>query len=347
VTTPSPARPATGPLRRSEWLPESEPPLLEGTVGGLLREEAEQRPDALALVATRHDGSAGRWTYAELLDEANRVAGALLCTAGPGGRAAIWAPNVAEWPIVQYGAALAGVTLVALNPALRPVELEYALTLSKATVLIHADRVRAHDLTETVAGVVPRTPLVEHVISLSDDARLHGAPPPLVERSAADRPAMIQFTSGTTGKAKAVLLSHRSLANNARLTMLTARIGPGAVAIAPLPTFHTAGCVISTLGPAFLGGTVVLIEKFDPGVVLEAARAEGATVLMSVPTVLGAVLHAAQERGGPAPLPGRSGGHGRHGRRRGLAAHRRPRLDGRPGHDHPDRADQGSDHPRR
>ena len=301
MSTPSPARPAVGPLRHSEWTPETEPPLVESTVGGLLREQAGQRPDALALVATRHDGAAGRWSYAELLDEANRVAGALLRMAEPGGRVAIWAPNVAEWTIVQYAAALAGVTLVALNPALRPAEAEYALNLAGATVLIHADRLRGHDLTEVVAAVTPKTPALGQVISLSETGRLRGDPPPLVERSAPDRPAMIQFTSGTTGEPKAVLLAHRSLVNNARLTVLTAGIGPGAVAIAPLPTFHTAGCVISTLGPAFLGGTVVLIEKFEPARVLEAMRAEGATVLMSVPTVLGAVLRAAQESGAPAP----------------------------------------------
>jgi fatty-acyl-CoA synthase/long-chain acyl-CoA synthetase len=73
------------------------------------------------------------------------------------------------------------------------------------------------------------------------------------------------------------------------------------VAIAPLPSFHTAGCVISHLGPAFLGGTVVLIERFDPAGVLAAIRAEGASVLMSVPTVLGAVLQAARQSAEPPP----------------------------------------------
>jgi fatty-acyl-CoA synthase/long-chain acyl-CoA synthetase len=112
---------------------------------------------------------------------------------------------------------------------------------------------------------------------------------------------MMQFTSGTTGNPKGVLLAHRSLVNNARLTMLVAEVEPGAVAVAPLPTFHTAGCVISTLGPAFLGGTMVLIEKFDPVAVLGAMTTEHASVLMSVPTVLDAVLHAALDSGAAAP----------------------------------------------
>ncbi len=302
VSSTSPT-PATG---RSEWLEGPGPGLVEGTVGGLLREQAAAHPDTVALVATRHDGSAGRWTYAELLDEASRVAGTLLELAGPGGHVAIWAPNVAEWTIVQYAAGLAGVVLVALNPALRPGELEYALTLSRSTVLLHADRVRDHDLTGVVADVAPRVAGLARVVSLSDTDRLHGTPldggsPDMPERSAPDAPAMMQFTSGTTGRPKGVLLAHRSLLNNARLTMHTAEARDGAVAVAPLPTFHTAGCVISTLGPAVLGGTVVLIERFEPGAVLDAMRDERATILKSVPTVLGAVLHEARRRDGRAP----------------------------------------------
>ncbi|MET0190315.1 MAG: class I adenylate-forming enzyme family protein [Pseudonocardia sediminis] len=288
-------------VTRSEWPEQDEIPLLETTVGGLLRRQAEQNPDVTALVGTTHAGEPGRWTYAELLDSARRIAGALLDLTGPGGHVALLAPNVAEWIHVQYGAALAGVTLVALNPAQTPNELEYALRLSRATVLIHADTARGHDLTATVAQVTGAVDAVEHVISLSDGAALRGEPAELIERSGPELPAMMQFTSGTTGRPKGVVLAHRSLVNNAQLTMRTADVGEGVVAIAPLPSFHTAGCVISHLGPAFLGGTVVLIEKFDPAQVLAAMAQERASVLMSVPTVLGAVLHAARQAGGEAP----------------------------------------------
>jgi fatty-acyl-CoA synthase/long-chain acyl-CoA synthetase len=192
-------------------------------------------------------------------------------------------------------------TLVAVNPALRAAELEYCLGLSQATVLIHADAMRNYDMADVVAHVAPKLPDLLEVISLSDVGRLYGSPVEPDELSAPDAPAMIQFTSGTTGHPKAVLLAHRSLVNNARLTMLTAQVAPGAVAIAPLPSFHTAGCVISHLGPAFLGGTMVLISTFEPGAVLQAMADEGAAVLMSVPTVLGAVLQAA--RASEAPVP--------------------------------------------
>ncbi|MBN9100937.1 MULTISPECIES: AMP-binding protein [unclassified Pseudonocardia] len=286
---------------RSEWLPETDVPLVEGTVGGLLVEQAKHHPDVVALIGTSHAGEDRRWTYAELLDAARHAAGSLLTVADPGDHVALWAPNVAEWPIVQYAAALAGVTLVALNPALRPAELEYCLRLSQASVLVHADRARTYDMAAVVAEVAPTIPDRLEVISLSDAGRLHGSPVQPEELSSPESPAMIQFTSGTTGHPKAVLLSHRSLVNNARLTMLTAEVEPGAVAIAPLPSFHTAGCVISHLGPAVLGGTMVLISTFDPSAVLRAMTEHGASVLFGVPTVLAAVLQAARASSNPVP----------------------------------------------
>ncbi|MBN9735610.1 MULTISPECIES: AMP-binding protein [unclassified Pseudonocardia] len=285
----------------SDRAPERGDALVDLTVGGLLRTQARRHPDRVALVGTRHDGSAGRWTYGELLDESERVAGRLLELAEPGEHVALWAPNVAEWIIVQYGAALAGLVLVALNPALREPELEHALRLSRSTALLHADTSGSNDLAATAAAVAPRVGSIRSVVRLSRADELLGDPVGHEERSAPGRPAMMQFTSGTTGTPKGVLLRHRSLVNNARLTMLAAEVTEAPVAIAPLPAFHTAGCVISALGPATLGGTVVLIDRFEPGRVLEAIHDEHATVLMSVPTVLGAVLRAAEERGGDAP----------------------------------------------
>ncbi|MFC4949638.1 class I adenylate-forming enzyme family protein [Pseudonocardia sp. GCM10023141] len=288
-------------LHLSDRPPDESLPVLEETVGGLLREQVRRHPDAMALVATTHAGQRRSWTYAELLSAARHTCGSLLSVAEPGDHVALWAPNVAEWPIVQYAAALAGVTLVALNPALRPAELDHALRLSRASVLIHADRMRTYDMAAVVEQVTPGIPELDEVISLSDVGRLYGSPVDPEELSEPGAPAMMQFTSGTTGRPKGVLLSHRSLVNNARFTMLTAEVAPGAVTIAPLPAFHTAGCVISHLGPAFVGGAVVLIERFDPAEVLAEMAQWQASVLFSVPTVLGAVLHAALQGDRPGP----------------------------------------------
>ena len=289
-------------LTRALWAADDAVPLVEATAGSLLRDRAEQHPDTAAVVATAHDGSAVRWSYGQLFEEARRVAAGLGRIAEPGDHVALWAPNVAEWPLIEYGAALAGVVLVALNPVLRAEELDYALRLSRASVLVHADISREYDLAAVAARVGRDVPGLRHVVSLGDPDRWRAEPAGgPVDRSEPAEPAMLQFTSGTTGHPKAVLLAHRSLVNNARLTMITGEVPAGAVGIAPLPMFHTAACVISTLGPAWTGGTQVLIEKFVPDQVLAAMADEGARVLFSVPTVLGAVLEAARASGAPAP----------------------------------------------
>lgn len=289
-------------LETSLWAPDDAVPLVDATVGALLADRAERHPDVPALVGTRHgDGAAVRWSYGELFDEARAVAAGLLRVADPGDHVALWAPNVAEWPVIEYGAALAGVVLVALNPVLRPDELAYSLRLSGASVLVHADSSREYDLADVVDRVRPDVPTLHETISLAEHDRWHGTPTGATDRAQPGVPAMMQFTSGTTGRPKGVLLAHRALVNNARLTVITAEVPAGAAAIAPLPMFHTAACVISTLGPAWLGGTQVLIERFDPPEVLARAAAERASVLFSVPTILGAVLEAARRGPGPAP----------------------------------------------
>ncbi|GAA4737224.1 class I adenylate-forming enzyme family protein [Actinomycetospora chibensis] len=289
-------------LERSRWDRDEAVPLAEATIGGLLADRAEHQPDAPALIGRRHGDSAEqRYTYGELFTEARVVAAALLRVAEPGDHVALLAPNVVEWPVIEYGAALAGVVLVALNPALGPHELTHALTLSRASVLLHADTSRDIDLAGRVAQIRSDLPDLRETISLADTDRLRADPTGPLDRATPTTPAMMQFTSGTTGKPKGVLLAHRSLVNNARFTVITAEVPAGTAAIAPLPMFHTAACVISTLGPTWLGGAQVLIEKFDPGDVLRTMVAEDASVLFSVPTVLGAVLEAARRTEGPVP----------------------------------------------
>jgi len=287
-------------LTTSLWESDDAVPLAEATVGGLLTARAEEQPDTTVLVGTAHGtGAQRRWTYAELHTEARQVAAALARVAEPGEPVALWAPNVAEWTLLEYAAALAGVTLVALNPVLKPDELDHALRLSRAAVLIHADTSRDVDLAAQAHRVAADIPALRETISLTETDRLHAEPTGPLDRATPAAPAMMQFTSGTTGRPKCVLLAHRSLVNNARLTMITGDVPPGAVGIAPLPMFHTAACVISTLGPAWIGGTQVLIETFDPATVLARMRREGADLLFSVPTVLGAVLEAARRATDP------------------------------------------------
>lgn len=275
---------------RADWRGQTNIDLVQRTLGSVLVERAEQHPDRAALVGVPHGGDQYlTWTYAQLLEDARRVAGGLLSVADPGEPVALWAPNVSEWPIIEYGAALAGVTLVALNPLLRPAELAYALRKCGARVLLHADKSRDYDMSATARQTARDIASLEHVVSLSDRDRLYTDPVDTTERAQPNDIAMMQFTSGTTGHPKGVLLTHRSLINNARLTLHTAEVSDGAVGVNPLPMFHTASCVIGTLGPLWIGGTEVLVRDFDPTTVLELVAVHDASVLFAVPAILGAV----------------------------------------------------------
>ncbi|MBA0126840.1 AMP-binding protein [Haloechinothrix sp. YIM 98757] len=291
-------------IRESLWPRDESVPLVEHTVGSLLAQRAGEQPDAPALVGNAHGtGRERRLSYGQLYGEAQQVARALLGIADPGEFVALWAPNVAEWPIVQYGAALAGMTLVALNPVLREHELRFALGHSGAAVLIHADRSRDYDLAAAVRSVRADCPHLRTVISLSewDTWLASGAGSEPLPRPEPGSVAMLQYTSGTTGTPKGVVLRHRSLVNVAKLTMEGAEVERGMIGLNPLPMFHTAACVIGTLGPLWLGGCTVLVERFEPEAALAQIGREGADVLFYVPTVLGALLEAARNATGRVP----------------------------------------------
>jgi fatty-acyl-CoA synthase len=283
-------------LKRASWDADRSVDLMDMTVGELLTDRANAHPDRVAIVGVRHGtGEQTRLTYKQLHQEACRVASALARLAEPGSFIAIWAPNVVEWPIIQYGAALAGMVLVAVNPALREDELHYVLKHSGAVVVLHADTNRDYDMAAVARRVAARLPELM-CVSLSDaeawraehidNGVLRNAP------SDADDVVMLQYTSGTTGFPKGVLLEHKSLINVAGLTLEAVSVPDRAVCLNPLPLFHTAGCVVATLGPLWVGGTVILVDRFSPAPVLQALRTERASVLFYVPAVLASLLEA-------------------------------------------------------
>ncbi|WP_084027749.1 class I adenylate-forming enzyme family protein [Mycobacterium avium] len=291
-------------LERSYLSADTSIALEDCTVGGLLAERARTHGDVTALVGNRDaDGQELRLTYGELFEEASRVATALARLTTPGDYVALWAPNIVEWPIIQYGAALAGVVLVALNPALRPAELVYALRHSRARLLIHADCGRDHDTVATVSEIGTRLGVRTVSLSSRTEWRSDSADAGVVSGAPDDpeRSVMLQYTSGTTGTPKGVLLRHRSLVNVAKLTMEAAGISAASVTVNPLPMFHTAACVIATLGPLWIGGTQVLVNRFKPSAVLDAIRREQANVLFFVPTMLEALIAAQRDSSAPAP----------------------------------------------
>src|SRR5918998_3886447 len=120
-----------------------EKPLIGETIGAVLERVASELPDHEALVS-RHQGI--RLTYRELDEQADRLARGLIAAGlGVGDRVGIWSPNCAEWAIVQFATAKAGIVLVNVNPAYRPTELAYALKQSGCRLLVSAQSFKTSD----------------------------------------------------------------------------------------------------------------------------------------------------------------------------------------------------------
>src|SRR5690606_41467638 len=149
----------TGASGLSHAVGPGEPPIRDLTLGELLAWAAETAPDRIALIAGVPDPAARRqWTYAELHALALRTARALRGRFEPGERIAVWAPNVPEWVLLEFGAAMAGVVLVTVNPGFRAAELEYVLKQSRAAGVFVLPVFRGNPMLDTVRQVAPQCP---------------------------------------------------------------------------------------------------------------------------------------------------------------------------------------------
>ncbi|MFJ5260058.1 AMP-binding protein [Streptomyces sp. NPDC088387] len=275
-------------ITSSYWPADESDEVRDHTIGRVLSLAASRWARRTALVDGCPQLDGRRWTFEDLEKEAKRVGHALLARFSPGDRLAIWAANCPEWVLLELGAALAGLTLVTVNPAYRPAELEYVLRQSKARGIVVQREHRSRDLLHTAATVSKALPWRCEVISLGDwhsFVRTGTEDGPLPYVRPGDT-AQIQYTSGTTGFPKGALLTHRGLANNGRLYARAIGAEPDDVWVNPMPLFHTAGCGLVTLGALQTGGTHVLPAGFDAGVMLDLFAAERGTLLLSVPTML-------------------------------------------------------------
>ncbi len=281
------------PSNLAYWPADAADPVLETTVGSILRDAAAQAPNQTAAVARGIvPGQRNTWTYSELLRDAERTAQAPLARFEPGERVAIWAPNLAEWLLLELGAGLAGVVIVTVNPAYKARELEYVLKQSRAVGLFYIASFRGNPMAECVDQVRPALPALREAIALERwDEFLASAVTtrPLPKVGAGD-PAQIQYTSGTTGSPKGALLPHRALTNNSRLFAQLVGMRSGDVYAHAMPFFHTAGCVMAALGAIQSRATHAFIPAFEPARLLALIEQERATHMLGVPTMLIAML---------------------------------------------------------
>jgi fatty-acyl-CoA synthase len=278
-------------------------PLLELTVGELLKESTEKFGHQEAVVYSEQNI---RYTYAEFYKETSRVAKALLATGlKKGDHVAIWATNVPEWLLLQFAAARIGAVLVTINTSYQSSELEYVLSHSDTTALFFIDEFKSTSYTSIITSIEHNLPKLKHLINLSGSSE-HTSWNEFLMRSLMVSDELLdkheqslhihevinmQYTSGTTGFPKGVMLSHHNIVNNGFLVAQSMRLTNQDRLCIPVPFFHCFGCVLGVLACVSVGATMLPIIEFQPSSVLRTVEKEQCTALHGVPTMFIAELN--------------------------------------------------------
>jgi long-chain acyl-CoA synthetase len=258
------------------------------SVAAILAENAKRRPEKTALV----EGDL-RLSFAEVWRKALAQAGALTgLGVRPGDRVALMAPNTAEFPVVYYAIAAAGGVVVPVHLLLSPPEVEHVLKDSDATLLlVHPAQAETGRAAANALGI--------HVVVLGEELdRLmaEATPLPSYVTRAADDPAVIFYTSGTTGVPKGAVLSHFNLVMNATVNAFDANdIRAEDIALGALPLFHAFGQTVSLNSTWRAGATLVLLPRFDAARAIELMVKEGVNTFHGVPTMFVALVAAAAD----------------------------------------------------
>jgi fatty-acyl-CoA synthase len=287
------------------------------TVGSLLDDMARRYPDNEALVYPERNL---RLTYKQFNDTCRQIAkGLLRLGIKKGDNIAIWAYNVPEWVLLQFASAKIGAILVTVNTSYKSAELEYILGQSDSTSLFMVGAFKDTNYIETLGGVVPelassqagtldcpKLPFLKNVFFI-------GAETPAGMRNFADIITMgegvpdaelaaveatldchetinMQYTSGTTGFPKGVMLTHYNIVNNGFNIGECMKLTPSDRLCIPVPFFHCFGCVLGVMACVTHATTMVPVEIFDPLKVLQTIEKEKCTGVHGVPTMFIAEL---------------------------------------------------------
>jgi len=300
-------------------------PLLGTTIAEHFSGVVEQFPHSEAVVSIPQ---ARRLTYAEFAEAVDPLARGLLSMGfNTGDRIGIWATNNVEWLLLQIATARIGAVLVNINPAYRPRELAYALQRSEVNALFIIPRFRNSDYVAMLVELLPELqhaaagelssadfPELRRVViydpaGAADTRRPHpgfttwaellkaGESVPVDELQTVadsldmDDPINIQYTSGTTGFPKAVVLTHHNILNNAWFSARAMHFTAADRLAVPVPFYHCFGMVLANLLCFSVGACVVIpCEHFDPAAVLKAVQSERCTAIHGVPTMFIAEL---------------------------------------------------------
>lgn len=267
----------------------------------LLSAASQRFPDKIFLHATSASGRAEALTFTDLEERSRRVAAGLLSRGvRPGDRIAVAAPNQAEWLELFYGVTRIGAVLVTLNVRYREAELRYMINQSGSRLVVTSAQSDGFDLKAFYAGFRDEIPGVDRVIFFGESGEdgfdaLRGDPDEeeldrVTAEVGPDDPALILYTSGTTGRPKGAVLTHRSMLASARGQV--DRLGSTAedVYLCVMPLNHVGGITCSVTSALLEGSTLVLAEAFSPGGALSDIARYRASVFAGVPTMWSLML---------------------------------------------------------
>ncbi|MBO1004591.1 AMP-binding protein [Pseudogracilibacillus auburnensis] len=292
--------------------------LINKTIGSLLEKQVHLHPNHEAII---YPDLHIRKTYKEFNELVNQAAkGFLAIGVQKGDHVAIWSDNKLEWLISQFATGKIGAVLVTVNTNYQAFELEYLLKQSDSTTLIMAESYKGTSYVEIINKICPtlqqskkgqlqakNLPFLKNIIMISNEKREYaynfGEVMNLSNRTAetefkainktldAHEVINMQYTSGTTGFPKGVMLSHYNIVNNADQIGNQMNLTYEDRLCIPVPFFHTFGCVLGILTAVAKGATMVIVEQFHAEKVLKAVSAEKCTALHGVPTMFIAELN--------------------------------------------------------
>ena len=293
------------------------PALREITLGQMLDEAIMQHPDNEAVVYVDRNFRMTYREFGELVD--NLAKGLMAMGVQKGEKVAIWATNVPYWVAFQFATAKIGAILLTVNTFYKKAELEYLLKQSECENLLLIDSFRDTDYVQTVYELVPELktqergylrsdafPDLKRVCFLGQEKHrgMYSMPELLAlsrvtsEEDYRARQASLdphdvvnmQYTSGTTGFPKGVMLTHYNIGNNGFWIGENQKFTHKDRVCLPVPLFHCFGCVLGVLAAVSHAATLVILEGFNPLLVMAAVEEEKCTALYGVPTMFIAVM---------------------------------------------------------
>lgn len=291
--------------------------LREVTLGQLLDEAIEAHPDNEAIVYVDRNL---RMTYREFGEVVDSMAKGLMALGvQKDEKVAVWATNIPYWVALQFATAKIGAILLTVNTNYREAELAYLLEQSETENIFIIDGYQDTDYLQTIYDLVPelkeqergelkseRFPNLKRVFFLGPEKHrgLYALPEVMglaamtddaayQERQAQLAPhdvVNMQYTSGTTGFPKGVMLTHYNIGNNGYYIGANQDFSHRDRLCLPVPLFHCFGCVLGVLAAVSHSATLVILEKFDPVQLMASVEAERCTALYGVPTMFIAIL---------------------------------------------------------